>query len=174
MTDAVPPLTIKRYADRRFFNPATASYVSEAQLRGLFETGAALVVRDARTGADVTGAVAAALAPVSPSERWRATLDALDGVARDGAVDAPEDGADAAEEMRRLIALALAGAGAAPGAWRHTSLPVAWHRRGRVRVTVEAPSPVQEPDAAGTPAPEAPSDAAPAARGPRPAPASRD
>ena len=95
-------------------------------------------------------------------ERWRATLDALDGIALEGDVQASDAAADEADEVRRLIAVSAVAAGAAPGAWRRSSLPAMWYRRGRPTLGVVSPEP-ERPGTAGapTPVPEPPADGAP-------------
>ncbi len=148
MTDSSISITITRYANQRFYNAATASYVSPDQLRQMIDGGAVLLIRDAKTGDDVTQTVVTTLAHrASAADRWRATIDALEGVARDGETPLLDGATDEADEVKRLIALAIAGVGAAPGAWRHTTLPAMWYRRGRPTLGVASPFLIEEPPA---------------------------
>jgi polyhydroxyalkanoate synthesis repressor PhaR len=55
MSDA--PITIKRYASRRLYNPQAARYVSFGELGAMVEADEAFVVREAATGDDVTSSV---------------------------------------------------------------------------------------------------------------------
>ena len=52
-----PSVLVKRYANRRLYNTVAAGYVTPAQLRDMVAAGIAVVVRDAVTGADITGVV---------------------------------------------------------------------------------------------------------------------
>jgi polyhydroxyalkanoate synthesis regulator protein len=54
MVPAREPVTIKLYANRRLFEPALGRYVTFDELDALAHGGADVVVRDARTGADIT------------------------------------------------------------------------------------------------------------------------
>lgn len=179
MTDSAASITITRYADQRFYNAATARYVNPDQLRQMVDGGAVLVIRDAKTGDDITQAVVTGLAPrAAAADRWRAMIDALGDVARDGDT-VPLDGVtDDADEVKRLIALGIAAAGAAPGAWRRTTLPAMWYRRGRPTLDVASPFLIREPPptaaAATKSEPEPPSDAGSTIPGPRHEAASRD
>src|SRR5271163_4699322 len=94
-----PPITVKRYADRRLFDSATLRYRSLDDLRRMVRAGATVVVLDAKAGEDVTRAVldgesGAACAP------WHAVLDGLvalaadDGIEPDGMQEAQLDEAD--------------------------------------------------------------------------------
>ena len=47
-------VTIKKYANRRLYNTATSSYVTLEDLCAMVRNGDDFVVRDARTGADIT------------------------------------------------------------------------------------------------------------------------
>jgi len=51
------PVVIKRYADRRLYNPAAGSYVTIKDLGALVEDEEDFVVYDANTGDDVTHTV---------------------------------------------------------------------------------------------------------------------
>src|SRR6476469_5941304 len=51
------PVVIKRYANRRLYNPAAGSYVTIKDLGALVEDEADFVVYDASTGDDVTHTV---------------------------------------------------------------------------------------------------------------------
>jgi len=48
------PITIKRYANRRLYNPSAAGYVSLDQLAMMLEDGEDFVVYEAGTGEDIT------------------------------------------------------------------------------------------------------------------------
>jgi polyhydroxyalkanoate synthesis repressor PhaR len=57
MTDKasiIEPTIIKRYANRRLYHPAAASYVTLGDLAGMVEDEEDFVVRDAQTGEDIT------------------------------------------------------------------------------------------------------------------------
>lgn len=45
---------IKKYANRRFYNLASSSYIALEHIREMHRSGIRLVVQDARTGADIT------------------------------------------------------------------------------------------------------------------------
>jgi polyhydroxyalkanoate synthesis regulator protein len=47
-------MLIKRYAGRRLYNTTTLSYATPDALRALARRGERLLVRDARTGDDIT------------------------------------------------------------------------------------------------------------------------
>jgi polyhydroxyalkanoate synthesis repressor PhaR len=51
---AAGPMLIKRYPGRRLYNTATLSYATPEKLRAIARKGRRLVVRDARTGDDIT------------------------------------------------------------------------------------------------------------------------
>jgi polyhydroxyalkanoate synthesis regulator protein len=51
---AVGPMLIKRYGGCRLYNTKTLSYATPDQLRAMVHKGEPLLVRDARTGNDVT------------------------------------------------------------------------------------------------------------------------
>jgi hypothetical protein len=73
------------------------------------------------------------------AERWRATIEALEAVVL-GECDEPDSDADAAaaEEIRRLIMVLLAGR-------RRSPLPAAWVRRpGIVMPSAADPEPAPE------------------------------
>jgi polyhydroxyalkanoate synthesis repressor PhaR len=52
-----PPVTIKKYANRRLYNTATSSYVTLDDLSKMVKAGQDFVVHDAKTGEDLTRAV---------------------------------------------------------------------------------------------------------------------
>ena len=49
-----PPITIKKYANRRLYNTATSSYVTLDYLAQMVKEGTDFVVYDAKTGDDIT------------------------------------------------------------------------------------------------------------------------
>jgi polyhydroxyalkanoate synthesis repressor PhaR len=51
------PVPIKRYAGRRLYNTATATYMSPDDLRQMVRQGIRFTVREAETGADITRAI---------------------------------------------------------------------------------------------------------------------
>ena len=53
-TAAQPPVTIKKYANRRLYNTATSSYVTLENLAQMVKDGTDFVVFDAKTGEDIT------------------------------------------------------------------------------------------------------------------------
>jgi polyhydroxyalkanoate synthesis repressor PhaR len=54
---AKPPVTIKKYANRRLYNTATSSYVTLDHLCQMVKEGIDFVVYDAKTGEDITRGV---------------------------------------------------------------------------------------------------------------------
>lgn len=52
-----PPITIKKYANRRLYNTATSSYVTLDHLCQMVKDGLDFVVYDAKTGDDITRSV---------------------------------------------------------------------------------------------------------------------
>ena len=52
-----PPVTIKKYANRRLYNTATSRYVTLEHLAQMVKDGADFVVYDAKSGDDITRAV---------------------------------------------------------------------------------------------------------------------
>jgi polyhydroxyalkanoate synthesis repressor PhaR len=56
-TPAKPPVTIKKYANRRLYNTATSSYVTLDHLCQMVKEGTDFVVYDAKTGEDITRSV---------------------------------------------------------------------------------------------------------------------
>jgi polyhydroxyalkanoate synthesis repressor PhaR len=52
-----PPVTIKKYANRRLYNTATSSYVTLDDLAKMVKDGGEFVVYDAKTGEDITRSV---------------------------------------------------------------------------------------------------------------------
>ena len=86
---------------------------------------------------------------MDPIPRWRATIDAMEGVTL-AAPDAPEIDASEAEEVRRLITMRLA-------AVRRNNLPAAWTRRpGVVPRLVPETRATPAPTDCAEPAPQAP------------------
>ncbi len=57
MVPASDPVTIKLYAQRRFYRPRSGSYVTFDDVVALARDGVRIVVEDAHTGADVTALV---------------------------------------------------------------------------------------------------------------------
>ena len=55
--DGKPPITIKKYANRRLYNTATSSYVTLDDLAKMVKAGSEFIVHDAKTGEDLTRAV---------------------------------------------------------------------------------------------------------------------
>jgi polyhydroxyalkanoate synthesis repressor PhaR len=53
----VPPVVIKKYANRRLYNTATSSYVTLDDLSRMVKAGREFVVYDAKTGEEITRAV---------------------------------------------------------------------------------------------------------------------
>jgi polyhydroxyalkanoate synthesis repressor PhaR len=51
---AVPPVVIKKYANRRLYNTATSSYVTLDDLSRMVKAGREFVVYDAKTGEEIT------------------------------------------------------------------------------------------------------------------------
>jgi polyhydroxyalkanoate synthesis repressor PhaR len=51
------PIIIKRYAGRRLYNTATATYVTLDDLAGMVRMGEDFVVHDPATGTDVTRSI---------------------------------------------------------------------------------------------------------------------
>ena len=51
------PITIKKYANRRLYNTATSSYVTLDHLCQMVKEGVEFVVKDAKTGEDITRSV---------------------------------------------------------------------------------------------------------------------
>ena len=49
-----PPITIKKYANRRLYNTATSTYVTLDHLSQMVKDGADFAVYDAKTGEDIT------------------------------------------------------------------------------------------------------------------------
>ncbi len=50
----IPPVTIKKYANRRLYNTATSSYVTLDHLATMVKEGTDFVVYDAKSGEDIT------------------------------------------------------------------------------------------------------------------------
>lgn len=55
--EPVPPITIKKYANRRLYNTATSSYVTLDDLCQMVKANKEFVVFDAKTGDDITRSV---------------------------------------------------------------------------------------------------------------------
>jgi len=54
MATAGEPVTIKRYGNRRLYEPGAARYVTKSDLQARMRHGICVMVRDAATGADIT------------------------------------------------------------------------------------------------------------------------
>ena len=59
MTGEKPPVTIKKYANRRLYNTGTSAYVTLEDLAGMVKRGDDFVVYDAKGGEDITRSVLA-------------------------------------------------------------------------------------------------------------------
>ena len=57
MTNPRPPITIRKYADRRLYNPASGGYVTLADLPEMARTRRDFVVADAKTNGDATRSI---------------------------------------------------------------------------------------------------------------------
>ena len=57
MVPASDPVTIKLYAQRRFYRPRSGTYVTFDDVVALARDGVRVVVEDAHTGADLTALV---------------------------------------------------------------------------------------------------------------------
>jgi len=57
MASPQQPVTIKAYANQRLYNPVTGSYVSLEDLTAMVEDDEDFVVREAKTGEDVTRSI---------------------------------------------------------------------------------------------------------------------
>ena len=57
MVPASDPVTIKLYAQRRFYQPRSGSYVTYDDVVALARGGVRVIVEDAHTGADLTALV---------------------------------------------------------------------------------------------------------------------
>jgi polyhydroxyalkanoate synthesis regulator protein len=62
------PIVIKRYANWRFYNTRTAAYVSPEHLARMARQGQYFVVRDSRSGEDITGSVVALISSATTTE----------------------------------------------------------------------------------------------------------
>jgi hypothetical protein len=161
-----PPITVKRYADRRLFDSAALRYRSVDELRRMVEAGATVVVLDAKTGEDVTQAVLDAESGAA-CESWHAVLDELVALAAGDDIESDkmsEAELDDADELRRLIALRIAEARTAGTLPQSGTLPAVWYRRRRDAVRL-----VQAHETRVEPAPESEIDSTPPAAD-RPAP----
>src|SRR6201994_1402237 len=58
-TKAAEPVTIKKYANRRLYNPGTSTYVTLEDLASMVKSGEDFVVYDAKSGEDITRSVLA-------------------------------------------------------------------------------------------------------------------
>jgi polyhydroxyalkanoate synthesis regulator protein len=56
---AAEPMLIKRYAGHRLYNTATLTYATPDDLRALARKGRRVIVRDARSGDDITDEILA-------------------------------------------------------------------------------------------------------------------
>jgi len=56
-TDSSDPIVVKKYANRRLYNTASSSYVTLDSLSRMVKDGDEFVVRDAKTGEDITRSV---------------------------------------------------------------------------------------------------------------------
>ena len=56
-TPGKPPIVIKKYANRRLYNTETSSYVTLDHLARMVKEGSVFVVKDAKTGEDITRSV---------------------------------------------------------------------------------------------------------------------
>jgi polyhydroxyalkanoate synthesis regulator protein len=54
MVPACEPITVKLYGNRRLYQPARGRYLTLDELMALADHGAAIIVRDADSGADIT------------------------------------------------------------------------------------------------------------------------
>ena len=59
MTNDRPPVTIKKYANRRLYNTGSSAYVTLEDLATMVKHGEDFVVFDAKTGEDITRSVLA-------------------------------------------------------------------------------------------------------------------
>jgi polyhydroxyalkanoate synthesis repressor PhaR len=59
MAEEKEPVTIKKYANRRLYNPGTSTYVTLEDLAAMVKQGEDFVVYDAKTGEDITRSVLA-------------------------------------------------------------------------------------------------------------------
>ena len=59
MTSEKPPVTIKKYANRRLYNTGSSAYVTLEDLAGMVKRGDDFVVYDAKSGDDITRSVLA-------------------------------------------------------------------------------------------------------------------
>src|SRR5690606_8347311 len=57
MPDKTEPVTIKKYANRRLYNTGTSTYVTLEDLAEMVRREEEFVVRDAKTGEDITHSV---------------------------------------------------------------------------------------------------------------------
>ena len=54
---ALPPIVVKKYANRRLYNTETSSYVTLDDLAAMVRAGRDFVVYDAKSGEDLTRSV---------------------------------------------------------------------------------------------------------------------
>ena len=57
MSETKPPITIKKYANRRLYNTGNSAYVTLEDLAGMVKNGEDFVVYDAKTTEDITRSV---------------------------------------------------------------------------------------------------------------------
>ncbi len=57
MASPQQPVTIKAYANQRLYNPVTGSYVSLDDLSAMVEADEDFLVREAKTGEDMTRSI---------------------------------------------------------------------------------------------------------------------
>ena len=57
MTAEKPPITIKKYANRRLYNTGTSAYVTLEDLAQMVKVGEDFLVYDAKTSEDITRSV---------------------------------------------------------------------------------------------------------------------
>src|SRR5277367_2530372 len=57
MAKSEEPVVIKKYANRRLYNPGTSTYVTLEDLAGMVKNGEDFIVYDAKTGEDITRSV---------------------------------------------------------------------------------------------------------------------
>ena len=57
MTEAGTPLTIKRYAGKRLYDPAAGAYLTLGELAQRVRDDEDIIITEAETGEDITGTV---------------------------------------------------------------------------------------------------------------------
>jgi polyhydroxyalkanoate synthesis repressor PhaR len=68
MLGPVAPIVTKRYANWRLYNTGTTAYVPLEHLAGMARQGKDLIVRDARSGEDITRSIVALIASPTTTE----------------------------------------------------------------------------------------------------------